>query len=138
MLFDREAELEELDFIPGEAGRHFLMVSGRRRHGKTTLLVDWVQRVDVPAIYWVASRVSAAQLLRSFSQTVYNHLQPEKPTLAIPPGRWHYSKWQNLLGRGGLSSSWTNSPMLWRSSHDCHRSSRMFGTSRCNKQRYSW
>ncbi len=77
MQFDREAELEELDFLLGEAGSHFLMVSGRRRLGKTTLLVEWAQRANVPAIYWVASRVSAVQLLRSFSQTVYNHLHPE-------------------------------------------------------------
>ena len=76
MLFDREAELEELDFVLNEAGSHFLMVSGRRRLGKTTLLVEWAQRTNASTIYWVASRVSAAQLLRSFSQTVYNHLHP--------------------------------------------------------------
>jgi AAA+ ATPase superfamily predicted ATPase len=76
MLFDREAELEELDFVLSEAGSHFLMISGRRRLGKTTLLVEWAQRVNVPAIYWVASRMSAAQLLRSFSQAVYNYLHP--------------------------------------------------------------
>jgi AAA+ ATPase superfamily predicted ATPase len=77
MLFDRESELEELDFVLKESGSHLLMVSGLRRLGKTTLLVDWAQRADVPAICWVASRVSAVQLLRSFSQAVYNHLHPD-------------------------------------------------------------
>jgi hypothetical protein len=47
---------------------------GRRRLGKTTLLLGWAQRTNIPAIYWVASRVTAVQLLRSFLQAVYNHL----------------------------------------------------------------
>ena len=51
MLFDREDELEELDFVLNESGSHFLMVSGRRRFGKTTLLVKWAQRANAPAIY---------------------------------------------------------------------------------------
>ena len=31
LLFDRDAELEELDFVLSEAGSHFLLVAGRRR-----------------------------------------------------------------------------------------------------------
>jgi AAA+ ATPase superfamily predicted ATPase len=93
MLFDREAELEELDFVLEEAGSHFLMVSGRRRLGKTTLLVEWAQRTNVSAIYSVASRVSAAQLLRSFSQTVYNHLHPDTQADA----NFSYPTWEMAL-----------------------------------------
>ena len=44
MLFDREQELKELDFLIHEPGAHFLSVSGRRRLGKTTLLVEWAKR----------------------------------------------------------------------------------------------
>jgi AAA+ ATPase superfamily predicted ATPase len=93
MLFDREAELEELDFVLKESGSHFLMVSGRRRLGKTTLLVEWAQRASAPAIYWVASRVSAAQLLRSFSQAVYNHLHPDMQADA----NFSYPTWEMAL-----------------------------------------
>jgi AAA+ ATPase superfamily predicted ATPase len=93
MLFDRDAELEELDFVLSEAGSHFLMVSGRRRLGKTTLLVEWAQRTSAPAIYWVASRVSGTQLLRSFSQAVYNHLHPDTQADA----NFSYPTWEMAL-----------------------------------------
>jgi AAA+ ATPase superfamily predicted ATPase len=80
MLFDRERELEELDFVLHEPGAHFLTVSGRRRLGKTTLLVEWSRTSGVPTIYWIASRVSTVQLLRSFSQATYGHAHPDVPT----------------------------------------------------------
>ena len=76
MLFDREKELDELNFVLDEPGSHFLTVSGRRRLGKTTLLVEWAKSTGLPAVYWVASRVSPVQLLRSFSQSLYNHALP--------------------------------------------------------------
>ena len=93
MLFDREAELDELNFVLKESGSQFLMVSGQRRLGKTTLLVEWAHRANVPAIYWVASRVSAAQLLRSFSQAVYNHLHPDMQADA----NFSYPTWEMAL-----------------------------------------
>jgi hypothetical protein len=41
MLFDREAELEELDFVLKESGSHFLMVSGGRlKNGKGRVLAS--------------------------------------------------------------------------------------------------
>jgi AAA+ ATPase superfamily predicted ATPase len=80
MLFDREKELQELDFLIHEPGAHLLSVSGRRRLGKTTLLVEWAKRSGLPTIYWVASRASTAQSLRSFSQAVYRQAHPEVPT----------------------------------------------------------
>ena len=86
-LFDREKEFEELDFVKGEPGSQFLVVSGRRRLGKTTLLVEWAKASGEPAIYWVASRVSKVQLLRSFSQVVYAHAHPlsqVSPDFAYP------------------------------------------------------
>lgn len=79
MLFDRENELEELNLALGESGAQFLTVSGRRRLGKTTLLVEWVKSTGLPAVYWIASRVSSVQLLRSFSQSLYNHAHPDAP-----------------------------------------------------------
>jgi len=93
MLFDREAELEELDFVLNESGSHFLMVSGRRRLGKTTLLLEWAKRANVAAIYWVASRVSATQLLRSFSRAVYCHLHPDMQVDA----NFSYPTWEMAL-----------------------------------------
>jgi AAA+ ATPase superfamily predicted ATPase len=90
MLFDREQEIEELNFVLNEPGSHFLMVSGRRRLGKTTLLVEWARLTERPSVYWVASRVSSAQLLRSFSQAVYAHIHSD---VAIDPG-FSYPSWE--------------------------------------------
>jgi len=41
VLFDREKELDDLNFLLNEQRTHFLTVQGRRRLGKTTLLVEW-------------------------------------------------------------------------------------------------
>ena len=95
MLFDRENELEELNFVLGESGAQFLTVSGRRRLGKTTLLVEWAKSTGLPAVYWVASRVSSVQLLRSFSQSLYNHGHPDAP--ADP--EFSYPTWEMALGQ---------------------------------------
>ena len=43
MLFDREKELDDLNFLLNEPRTHFLTVQGRRRLGKTTLLVEWAK-----------------------------------------------------------------------------------------------
>ena len=93
MLFDREKELEELNFVLEEPGTHFLTMSGRRRLGKTTLLVEWARRSGKSSIYWVASRVSGIQLLRSFSQAVYHHAHPDIP--ADPD--FTYPTWEMAL-----------------------------------------
>jgi predicted AAA+ superfamily ATPase len=61
MLFDHEQEIEELNYALDEPGSHFLMVLGRRRLGKTTLLVDWSRLTQRPTSYWVASRISSAR-----------------------------------------------------------------------------
>ena len=39
MFYDREKDLSDLDDILQRAGAQFMVVSGRRRVGKTTLLL---------------------------------------------------------------------------------------------------
>lgn len=95
MLYDREQEIEELNFVLDEPGSHFLTVSGRRRLGKTTLLVEWARQTERPTIYWVASRVSSTQLLRSFSQAIFAHLHPDA---SIDPG-FSYPSWEMAFGQ---------------------------------------
>lgn len=93
MLFDREKELADLDFLLGEPGSHFLTVQGRRRLGKTTLLVEWARMSKVSTIYWVASRVSTMQLLRSCSQAIYRF---DHPDAAVDPG-FSFPTWEMAL-----------------------------------------
>jgi len=45
---DRQREFQELDQVLQEPGAHFIVVYGRRRVGKTTLLLNWVQRTGSP------------------------------------------------------------------------------------------
>jgi hypothetical protein len=64
MLFlDREAELERLDALVRHRGGGLAVVYGRRRIGKTRLLVEWCRRHD--GIYTVADQ-SAAEVQRRY------------------------------------------------------------------------
>jgi len=40
MFYDREKDLSDLNEILGRPGAQFMVVSGRRRVGKTTLLLE--------------------------------------------------------------------------------------------------
>ena len=48
MLIDRERELDELDFALRHRSSRLLAVSGRRRLGKTTLLLHWANKNQHP------------------------------------------------------------------------------------------
>ena len=74
---DRERELQSLTEIWNWAGAQFLVLYGRRRTGKTALLLHFAQ--DKPCIYWVASQSSAAYLLRGFSQALWRYANPQVP-----------------------------------------------------------
>jgi len=62
---DRKQELVQLDRLAGEKRPHSLIEFGRRRLGKTTLLLEFAARSGLPALYWAASKQSAAVLQRS-------------------------------------------------------------------------
>ena len=74
---DRERELRSLADMWDWAGAQFLVLYGRRRTGKTALLLHFAQ--DRPYVYWMASQSSAASLLRGFSQAVWQYANPGTP-----------------------------------------------------------
>jgi AAA+ ATPase superfamily predicted ATPase len=86
----RRRELAELNTLLAEAGPQFLILYGRRRVGKTTLLLHWAQESGVPFVYWVANRLSPALQLRSFSQALYDAAHPESPADA----EFTYPTWE--------------------------------------------
>jgi len=45
---DRETELDNLNRVATRPGSQFIIVYGRRRVGKTTLLLNWAQHSDLP------------------------------------------------------------------------------------------
>jgi AAA+ ATPase superfamily predicted ATPase len=92
----RQRELAELNALLGEPGPQFLILYGRRRVGKTTLLLHWAQQESgVPFVYWVANRLSPALQLRSFSQALYNAAHPETPADA----EFTYPTWEMALAQ---------------------------------------
>ena len=62
----RKQELKRLDDLWNRDTAQFLVLYGRRRVGKTALLVEWIRRSGNRALYWVASPTSAAAQLRAF------------------------------------------------------------------------
>lgn len=86
----RHREMSELREIAKEPGAQFLILYGRRRVGKTTLLLHWAQESGLPFVYWVADRLSPALQLRSFSQAIYNKMYPDTPADA----GFAYSTWE--------------------------------------------
>jgi len=91
----RRRELAELDALLTQSIPQFLILYGRRRVGKTTLLLHWAQQSGVPFIYWVANRLSPALQLRSFSQALYNAAHPESPADAD----FTYPSWEMALAQ---------------------------------------
>ena len=77
MLFDRKAELRELDQLLPHQQSQFLIVYGRRRVGKTTLLLHWAQRTGLPYVYHVSRRTSAEASRQDLAQAVWHWAYPE-------------------------------------------------------------
>jgi AAA+ ATPase superfamily predicted ATPase len=96
----RQRELAELDSLAAEPGSQFLILYGRRRVGKTTLLLHWAQKSNLPHVYWVANRLSPTLQLRSFSQTLYNAAHPNVPADALDgTSAFTYPTWEMALAQ---------------------------------------
>ena len=81
MFLDRTAELAFLGSMltrrhPGPG--QFIMVYGRRRVGKSTLLQHWLEQSELPFTYWVAEKEPALLQRRKFSAHLL-HGDPTSP-----------------------------------------------------------
>ena len=85
---DREQELDQLFRLAEEGRPHFLIVYGRRRLGKTTLLLEFAARSGYPALYWVASKQNVAVLQRSLYETAAAFLGTSPPPGILLPSDW--------------------------------------------------
>jgi len=86
----RKNELATLDRLWDAGGAQFLVLYGRRRVGKTALLVHWMRQSGRRSLYWVATADSPVSQLRSFSQAVYNFANPLSPA----PESFTYASWE--------------------------------------------
>jgi uncharacterized protein len=106
MLVDRERELEELNWLLEEGRAHLLAVTGRRRLGKTTLLLSWAAQSGLPYLYWVASRAPSSLLLRQFSQLIWQRMYPDD----VMPANFSYSEWAEAFAQ--LARLATEQPLI--------------------------
>jgi AAA+ ATPase superfamily predicted ATPase len=90
---DRQREFQELDSVLQERGAHFIVVYGRRRVGKTTLILNWVRHSDQPYLYWVARRETAAAARLSLAQNVWRWAYPD----AQDPQPPRFDSWSRLF-----------------------------------------
>src|SRR3989304_595252 len=88
-FLDREQELKLLDQILKAPGSQFVMVYGRRRVGKTTLLTTWASRTGVRTFYWVAKREARETLMANLARHAWGWAQGgEPPEVAVRPADW--------------------------------------------------
>jgi AAA+ ATPase superfamily predicted ATPase len=92
-FYGRQNEMEILDGLWASSKEEFLILYGRRRVGKTALLVEWIRRTGNRALYWVASPTSVSAQLRSFSHAVYNF----ENSGATSPENFTYASWEQAL-----------------------------------------
>jgi AAA+ ATPase superfamily predicted ATPase len=90
LFVGRKNELATLDRLWDAGGAQFLILYGRRRVGKTALLVHWMHQSRRRTLYWVATSDSALAQLRSFSQAVINFANPRSPA----PESFTYASWE--------------------------------------------
>ncbi len=93
MLIDRARELQELNLLLQASTSRLVAVSGRRRLGKTTLLVHWGKTSGHPYLYWVGSHFPSTVLLAEFSRKVWQHGNPGKRV----PRQFSYESWSEAL-----------------------------------------
>jgi hypothetical protein len=83
----RQRDLAELNTVLSQRGAQFILVYGRRRVGKTTLILQWARQTSKPVIYWVATRDTPAQIRQSFTRALWSWAYPD--SRAIPQfGAW--------------------------------------------------
>jgi AAA+ ATPase superfamily predicted ATPase len=91
MFVDRESELAFLDQIvarPRPGSAQFVLVYGRRRVGKTSLLRHWADQTGLPAAYWTAEKEPAALQRRKLYAQLLGLPAAQAPTFAAWSDVW--------------------------------------------------
>ncbi len=93
MLVDCQQELKELNGLLHGCSSRLVAVSGRRRLGKTTLLVHGAKTSNHPYLYWVGTHFPSGVLLVQFSKKVWQHGNPGKRV----PRQFSYESWSEAF-----------------------------------------
>ncbi len=88
-IINRKQEFTELDQIAAERGPQFVLVYGRRRVGKTTLLTAWAEQSGLPTFYWVAKHAPRQVLMSNLANHIYGwEHQSDAGDVEIRPADW--------------------------------------------------
>jgi len=90
---DRQTEMAELDRLLTTPGAQFIPVYGRRRVGKTTLLLHWAQKSQRPYLYWVARRETAEASRHSLARALWAWAYPDLSNPEPP----RFDSWEILF-----------------------------------------
>jgi len=93
----RTTELALLDRLWESKKSQFLVLYGRRRVGKTSLLAEWITRKSAaqpPAIviFWIADQDNQESHLRQFSRVVFERAYPGLPM----PENFAFNTWDDI------------------------------------------
>ena len=88
-FLDRVDEIAMLDEFAAQDGAQLVMMYGRRRVGKTTLLIRWAEQTGLSVLYWVAKRDNKEALMLSLAQAIYAWEHDlDFSTVALRPKNW--------------------------------------------------
>jgi uncharacterized protein len=94
-FINRQPEMAILDAFHDRKGPQFMVVYGRRRIGKTSLLSHWIHGRAKPlrrrGFYWVAHRGTSDALLKGFSEALASCMDTELV------GRLSFSSWEDAF-----------------------------------------
>lgn len=93
---DRQEELDELNALLESAARgksEFVIIYGRRRIGKTTLILNWSEQCGRSTLYWVARRETPEATRYSLARALWRWAYPESPDPQPP----RFDSWEPLL-----------------------------------------
>ena len=84
------------------------MVIGRRRVGKTTLVIEWMQRSGRPHLYWMAKNATPEALREDFAYKIWQWAYPNTPDLEPPTFR----TWEQLFRELGRLIDASGKPLI--------------------------
>jgi len=90
---DRQVELAELNRLLASPGAQLIPVYGRRRVGKTTLLLHWARQTGIPNLYWVARRETADASRHSLARSLWAWAYPD----LVNPEPPRFDSWEILF-----------------------------------------
>jgi AAA+ ATPase superfamily predicted ATPase len=108
----RQTEIQELNRLLQERSRiaQFIVMYGRRRIGKTSLLLHWAQQTGQPYMYWVAYRETAEATRYSLTRAFWKYAFPGKTAPRFDSWESLFEQMAELIGEQPLIMIWDEFP----------------------------